>query len=43
MAENKKKTSKYAIKKRQGVERNHDRHPKKGIAWCKLCQKRGIK
>ncbi len=36
--------SKYAIKKRQGVERNHAKHPKYGIAWCKLCQNRkGIK
>ena len=41
--EKKKSTSKYALKHRQGVERNHDRHPKQGIAWCSLCQQEGRK
>ena len=41
--EKKKTTSKYAIKCERGVEVNHDRHPKQGIAWCKLCQKEGRK
>ena len=41
--ENKKSTSKYAIKLREGIERNHERHPKQGITWCELCQKEGRK
>ena len=40
---NKKATSSYAVKKAQGVEGNHDRHPKGGIPWCELCQKEGRK
>lgn len=37
MAEVKKPTSRYAIKKRHGVEVNHDRHPQAGVADCDLC------
>ena len=38
MAESLKPTSRYAIKHRHGVEVNHAKHPKEGIAWCETCQ-----
>jgi len=31
--------SRYAAKKKMGVKINHDRHPKRGVRWCELCQK----
>jgi len=41
MAEDKKVTSKYSIKRKNGCEINHKRHPKIGIPWCSLCNKQG--
>jgi hypothetical protein len=31
----------YGLKREEGVEANHTRHPKEGIPWCPLCQSEG--